>query len=163
MNTRLALILTASSMLVALHGGAMAETVNFDQQGTGVIPSGWKCGVTGRGSPKWSVEKDDSAPSPPNVLKQAGSGTFPWCVKTDVSNQRPSRLCADPSRLPLRPVLFGRDPPPREPVRLGVAVMCSGCPFWKLAIPSMAQPEISFPAGPPPEEKNRLPLPTGSS
>src|SRR2546428_666081 len=64
---------------------AMAETVNFDQDKTGALPAGWKCGVTGRGSPKWTVEKDDAAPSPPNVLMQAGSGTFPWCVKSDTS------------------------------------------------------------------------------
>lgn len=66
-------------------GSAMAETTNFDQDQTGALPSGWKSGVTGRGSPKWMVERDDTAPSPPNVLKQSGSGTFPWCVKTDTS------------------------------------------------------------------------------
>ena len=63
----------------------MGETINFDHDTTGVLPSGWTSGVTGRGTPKWSVEKDDGAPSPPNVLKQSGSGTFPWCVKTDTS------------------------------------------------------------------------------
>jgi hypothetical protein len=30
------------------------------------------------------VEPDASAPSPPNVLRQSGSGTFPWCVRTDI-------------------------------------------------------------------------------
>jgi hypothetical protein len=64
---------------------AMAETINFDQEKTGALPAGWKAGVTGRGSPKWTVEKDDTAPSAPNVLKQSGSGTFPWCVKSDSS------------------------------------------------------------------------------
>ena len=63
----------------------MAETINFDQEQVGALPAGWKAGVTGRGSPKWTVEKDDTAPSPPNVLRQSGSGTFPWCVKTDTS------------------------------------------------------------------------------
>lgn len=63
----------------------MAETINFDADATGALPSGWKCGVTGRGSPKWAIEKDETAPSPPNVLKQSGSGTFPWCVKADTS------------------------------------------------------------------------------
>jgi len=72
-------------MLGLLQGGAMAETFNFDQDGPGTLPPGWKAGVTGRGSPKWTIDKDDTAPSPPNVLKQSGSGTFPWCVKTDVS------------------------------------------------------------------------------
>jgi len=63
----------------------MAETINFDQDKTGGLPAGWKSGVTGRGSPKWTVEKDETAPSGPNILKQSGSGTFPWCVKTDTS------------------------------------------------------------------------------
>jgi hypothetical protein len=63
----------------------MAETMNFDQESPGSLPMGWQAGVTGRGSPNWTIERDDSAPSPPNVLKQSGSGTFPWCVKTDTS------------------------------------------------------------------------------
>src|SRR5881396_3372686 len=62
-----------------------AETVSFDRDAPGALPAGWRSGVTGRGSPKWSVETDASAPSKPNVLKQSGSGTFPWCVKPDVS------------------------------------------------------------------------------
>ena len=63
----------------------MAETITFDRDAVGSVPAGWKTGVTGRGSPKWAVAADATAPSPPNVLKQSGSGTFPWCVKTDVS------------------------------------------------------------------------------
>ena len=64
---------------------AHAETENFDTTAAGAAPAGWKCGVTGRGSPRWQVEADATAPSKPNVLKQAGSGTFPWCVKNGVS------------------------------------------------------------------------------
>jgi hypothetical protein len=64
---------------------ALAETVGFDQDPTGSPPAGWVCGVTGRGSPKWGVEADSTAPSKPNVLKQSGQGTFPWCAKKDVS------------------------------------------------------------------------------
>lgn len=62
-----------------------AATISFDQDAPGVAPAGWRAGVTGRGSPKWSVEADATAPSPPNVLKQSGSGTFPWCVRPDAS------------------------------------------------------------------------------
>ena len=62
-----------------------AETFSFDRDAPGALPAGWRAGVTGRGSPQWSVEADASAPSKPNVLKQAGSGTFPWCVRPDVS------------------------------------------------------------------------------
>jgi hypothetical protein len=63
---------------------AQAETQDFDKVTAGQLPKGWVAGVTGKGSPKWSVEKDASAPSKPNVLKQSGEGTFPWCVKKDV-------------------------------------------------------------------------------
>jgi hypothetical protein len=55
-------------------------TTGFDADATGELPAGWTAGVTGRGKPKWMVEAEGDAPSAPNVLKQSGSGTFPWCV-----------------------------------------------------------------------------------
>ena len=63
----------------------LAETISFDQDAAGAVPAGWRAGVTGRGSPKWAIETDATAPSKPNVLRQSGSGTFPWCVKPDAS------------------------------------------------------------------------------
>jgi len=63
----------------------LAETVNFDDTKAGELPAGWLAGNTGSGTPKWTVETDATAPSKPNVLKQSGWGTFPWCVKKDVS------------------------------------------------------------------------------
>jgi hypothetical protein len=70
----------------ALIGGpAMAETINFDSDTVGALPDAWVAGVTGRGSFKWSVESDQSAPSKPNVLKQSGRGEFPWCVLRDAA------------------------------------------------------------------------------
>ncbi len=57
-----------------------ADTAGFDRDAVGTVPRGWTCGVTGVGAPRWSVETDDTAPSKPNVLKQTGSGAFPWCV-----------------------------------------------------------------------------------
>lgn len=63
----------------------LAATISFDQDAPGVAPAGWRAGVTGRGSPKWAVEADATAPSKPNVLKQSGSGAFPWCVRPDAS------------------------------------------------------------------------------
>jgi hypothetical protein len=62
-----------------------AETISFDKDPVGSLPAGWVAGVTGRGAPKWAIETDRTAPSAPNVLKQSGSGAFPWCVKKDVS------------------------------------------------------------------------------
>src|SRR5213080_5194672 len=64
---------------------AAAETVNFDDMKAGVPPPGWTATQTGSGSAKWSVEKDDSAPSKPNVLKQSGAATFPVCIKKDTN------------------------------------------------------------------------------
>jgi len=58
----------------------LAGFVNFDSTPTGELPAGWLAGVTGRGSPRWAVAAEATAPSAPNVLKQSGSGTFPWCV-----------------------------------------------------------------------------------
>jgi hypothetical protein len=72
-------------MATLFSATAAAQTAGFDNDSTGAAPAGWRAGVTGRGSPRWTVEADASAPSRPNVLKQSGSGTFPWCVRPDVS------------------------------------------------------------------------------
>jgi hypothetical protein len=64
---------------------AHAQTENFDNSDGGGLPNDWKCGVTGGGVPRWHIEADAGAPSKPNVLKQSGQGTFPWCVKTSAS------------------------------------------------------------------------------
>src|SRR5262245_9735570 len=72
-------------MEIAAMNVASAATISFDQDQPGALPAGWRAGVTGRGSPKWLVEADATAPSKPNVLKQSGSGTFPWCIRQDVS------------------------------------------------------------------------------
>src|SRR4051812_4466601 len=68
-------------MDTARVAAALIQVVNFDSSAAGALPDGWKAGVTGAGNPRWSVERDATAPSPPNVLKQSGSGAFPWCVK----------------------------------------------------------------------------------
>jgi hypothetical protein len=62
---------------------ALADTVGFDQDPAGAPLVGWVCGATGRGSPKWMVEADSTAPSKPNVLKQSGQAPFPWCAKKE--------------------------------------------------------------------------------
>ena len=74
------------ALLASLFTSAvLADTSGFDQDPTGAPPAGWACGVTGRGSPKWAVETDPTAPSKPNVLRQSGKGTYPWCAKKDVA------------------------------------------------------------------------------
>ena len=37
---------------------AFAETENFDKGAVGTVPAEWRCGVTGRGSPRWQIEDD---------------------------------------------------------------------------------------------------------
>ncbi|MDR6539730.1 hypothetical protein [Variovorax soli] len=73
----------AASLLAA--AAPLAQTVRFDSDTLGRAPAGSTCGITGRGSPHWSVESDASAPSPHHVLMQSGSGTFPWCVRADTA------------------------------------------------------------------------------
>ena len=71
--------------MVANCSLSQAATEGFDTLAVGVAPAGWQCGVSGRGDPKWLVEPDETAPSKPNVLKQSGQGTFPWCTKNRTS------------------------------------------------------------------------------
>jgi hypothetical protein len=68
-----------------LVGVALADTVNFDNLKTAVSPPGWTATKTGSGTAKWTIERDDSAPSKPNVLKQSGQATYPVCIKDDTS------------------------------------------------------------------------------
>ena len=73
----LVLLLSASQVV--------ARTIDFDKDPVGASPDGWTCGVTGRGTPKWSVEIAADSPSKSQVLRQSGQGTFPWCVRKDVA------------------------------------------------------------------------------
>src|SRR5438046_9101630 len=78
---------SVSTMIVPSVATALAaaETVNFDDMRVGAVPSGWTATETGTGAAKWSVDKDASAPSKPNVLKQSGQATFPVCFKYDTN------------------------------------------------------------------------------
>lgn len=71
--------------LAAMAASANGEIINFDKERAGTLPSGWIGGVTGSGKPRWVIETDPGAASAPNVLKQSGSGDFPWCVRKGVS------------------------------------------------------------------------------
>ena len=68
-------------VLMGLAIESYAQTDNFDKARVGVIPDGWKVGVTGQGTGNWAVNLDAFAPSTPNVFTQVGQGTFPWAVK----------------------------------------------------------------------------------
>src|SRR5262245_26917425 len=68
-----------------MAGSALAETINFDNATPGAAPPGWIATQTGKGDAKWTIERDDTAPSKPNVLKQSGEATYPVCLKDDTS------------------------------------------------------------------------------
>src|SRR5437764_4906700 len=75
---RLALCLA----LWCVSASAMADRIDFNAGVVGQAPAGWTCGATGRGTPRWTVEADPSAPGG-KVLRQSGSASFPWCVRDD--------------------------------------------------------------------------------
>ena len=72
-------------MISLITSAARADTVNFDDATPGAAPPGWTATKTGKGEAKWTIEKDDTAPSKPNVLKQSGEATYPVCLKSDTS------------------------------------------------------------------------------
>lgn len=61
----------------------MAASATFDADTIGKPPTGWICGATGRGTPRWTVEADSG--SGHKMLKQSGAAAFPWCVKDDIA------------------------------------------------------------------------------
>ena len=69
----------------ALANMALGDNVNFDDATLGAAPPGWTGTKTGKGEAKWTIEKDDTAPSKPNVLKQSGEATYPVCLKNDTT------------------------------------------------------------------------------
>src|SRR5438105_13774137 len=79
------ILATMVFMSAALTVMAQSLTVNFDNASAGTAPTGWTATQTGSGNAKWTVEKDDTAPSKPNVLKQYGVATYPICFKNDTS------------------------------------------------------------------------------
>ena len=74
---------------LALAATAHAATENFDDTKPGPLPAAWDgkwTGTqTGGGAAKWSIEKDDDAPSKPHVLKQSGEAQYPVALKNDTS------------------------------------------------------------------------------
>jgi hypothetical protein len=75
-------------MTVILFGvtvAGVAESVDFDGDAIGAPPKGWTLTMTGRGTPKWTVERDDTAPSKGHVLKQSGTATYPLALRDRTS------------------------------------------------------------------------------
>ncbi len=74
-----------AAVLAGISLATSVKAEGFDLDKVGTQPTGWSCGVTGSGSPRWAVQPDVSAPSKPNVLLQSGVGSYPWCVRSGVS------------------------------------------------------------------------------
>jgi len=72
-------------MIVLTHSAATAATINFDDVAPDAPPPGWTATKTGKGEAKWTIAKDDTAPSKPNVLEQSGEATYPLCLKNETS------------------------------------------------------------------------------
>src|SRR6266850_5269432 len=81
---RVSTVLLVSS-LIGAPLGAQTTNVDFERDHVGSPPAGWTATQTGSGRAIWTVEKDDSAPSKSNVLKQSGVATYPICLKADTS------------------------------------------------------------------------------
>jgi hypothetical protein len=78
----------SAAMTVILFGvtvAGVAESVDFDGDAIGAPPKGWTLTMTGRGTPKWTVERDDTAPSKGHVLKQSGTATYPLALRDRTS------------------------------------------------------------------------------
>jgi hypothetical protein len=85
MTTNWLLVLGLMTGFALAMAAGETTTVNFDDVEPGGLPEGWTAGVTGEGNPQWRVTMEGTAPSAPNVLAQAGEGTFPFCVDADAS------------------------------------------------------------------------------
>ncbi len=71
--------------LVILSVPVFGQIVNFDKDQPGRAPAGFSFWLTGKGKPGvWTVQKDPTAPSQPNLLAQTDadpvSYRFPVCV-----------------------------------------------------------------------------------
>jgi len=76
----LLLVLTTLSI-----SAARSETIRFDHAIPGKLPADWTVAMTHAGAPpRWEIVRDESAPSPPNVLAQLSrdrtAGRFPLAI-----------------------------------------------------------------------------------
>jgi hypothetical protein len=74
-------------MTIILFGATVAgaaQSANFEGDTVGAPPKGWTLTMTGRGTPKWTVERDEKG----QVLKQSGTATYPLALKegTDIKD-----------------------------------------------------------------------------
>ena len=74
----LGMIAAAQLMGATMTSRLSAETASFENDAVGGPPRGWLPTMTGKGAPRWTVERDDGGGA---VLKQSGKATYPLALK----------------------------------------------------------------------------------
>jgi hypothetical protein len=78
------IILIAAALLCSIEVRTMADsTASFEADAIGAAPKGWTATKTGKGDPKWTVERDQTSPSKSQIVKQSGRATYPVLLKDD--------------------------------------------------------------------------------
>jgi hypothetical protein len=78
------LVVAAQLLGAAMASPSLAETASFEADAVGGPPRGWLLTMTGRGMPKWTVERDDDGVA---VLRQSGKATYPLALKEGTNIQ----------------------------------------------------------------------------
>jgi hypothetical protein len=73
--------IVAVTLVLATGVPVMAQGVTFESDTIGSPPKGWILTMTGKGTPKWSVERDDTGSPSGLVLKQSGKASYPLALK----------------------------------------------------------------------------------
>src|SRR6266508_5372959 len=77
-------IFIAVAFLCSVEARAMADsTASFEAEAIGAAPKGWTATKTGKGDPKWTIERDQTAPSKSKIVKQSGRAAYPLLLKED--------------------------------------------------------------------------------
>ena len=92
MNNLRAGFLLLIALVFLISGAAQAETLNFDSDSIGPLPSDWTSAMTHSGGPpQWEIVRDDTSPSQSNVLAQLSSDNtrrrYPLAVLNKVSGK----------------------------------------------------------------------------
>jgi 3-keto-disaccharide hydrolase len=76
------LIVAVQLLGAAMASPSLAESVSFEADAIGGPPQGWLLTMTGKGTPKWTVERDDDGVA---ALRQSGKATYPLALKEGTS------------------------------------------------------------------------------
>ncbi len=90
MSFGLTTVFALATMATSISAQTSKRSWSFDQDAVGKMPPGFTSALTGQGTiGRWAVMKDDSAPSPPNVLAQTSTDPtdyrFPLAIADDTN------------------------------------------------------------------------------